>query len=317
MDVVVDMICSGLCFSDLALMQNSWGMSQFPLVAGHEGIGKIIEVGASVKQRKVGDMVGIGWMRSTCGSCRACIGSKENTCAAMMGGAVTPMVMQNGCFAKQVVVDSKFATPIPDGMDPASAAPLMCAGITVWNPLITYATPMSKVGINAVGGLGHLAVMFASKMGCEVVAMSRGMKKKDAALGFGATSFLDTKDQAQVDAVKGTFDLILDTAPVTGDMEGFFLPLLGPGGRYTTVGAPEDGKKMEFGNFTILPGSQSVGGTGYGTLSQLSDMFIFAARHKIVADVEQMPMSKLPEALEKLKKGEMPKLRITLMCDHA
>jgi uncharacterized zinc-type alcohol dehydrogenase-like protein len=171
---------------------------------------------------------------------------------------------------------------------------------------------MSKVGINAIGGLGHLAVQFAAKMGMEVVAMNRGMKKKDAALSFGASSYIDTTDEDKMAAQHGTFDLILDTAPVTADMLTM-LPLLGPEGKYVTVGAAHDGKKIEFANFQVLRGSNSVGGSMYGSLSQLRDMMIFCNRHNITADCEVMPMSELSEAFEKNEKGTMNKLRICVV----
>lgn len=313
-DVVVKIDSCGLCHSDLNMMDNSWGLTQFPMVAGHEGIGKITKVGDNVKNRKVGDLVGIGWMRNSCGGCGTCAKGWQNQCSDMMGEAIGPMMRQNGCFAEDCVIPAAFATPIPSGIDSVGAAPLMCAGITVWNPLVTHATSLSKVGVNAVGGLGHLAIQFAAKMGCEVVGMSRGPAKKDAALGFGAKSFIDTKDAEQMKAAAGSFDLILDTAPATGDMDAF-LPLLAAGGKYHTVGAPADGKKMEIGNFVILPGSQSVGASGFGSLAQLRDMMIFAARHGIVADYEKVPFSKLTEACEKLQSGKGEKMRVVLVRD--
>jgi len=314
MDVVVEIIASGLCHSDLAMMTNAWGMSQFPLVGGHEGVGRIVEVGANVGSRKVGDMVGVGWMRNSCQDCRVCLGAQENLCDGMMVGALTAFFTQNGTFAKHCVVPAKFATKIPDGLDPAAVSPLLCAGVTVWNPLNMYANHMSRVAVNAIGGLGHIAIQFAAKMGMDVVGMSRGMKKKDAAISFGATAFIDTKDPKQLEAAKGSFDLIIDTAPCTGDMS-MMLPLLAAGGKYVAVGAGADGKKMEVGTFDILAKSNHIGASGYGSLSQLSDMMIFAARHGIVSDCEKIPMSKLPEALEKLKSGNMSGYRIVLTRD--
>lgn len=311
-DVVVEIKYSGLCRSDYAMMTNEWGMSQFPLVGGHEGVGQIVEIGANVSSRKVGDTVGIGWMRNTCLECRHCLGAKENLCDMMMDGAMKSFFNESGTFAKFCVSPAKFAIPIPEGLDPKGAAPLVCAGITVWNPLVSNATFMSKVGINAIGGLGHLAVRFASKMGMEVVAMSRGMAKKDKALALGATSYVDTKDQAQMDAHAASFDFILDTAPVTQDM-GVWVKLLRGDGKYHKVGVPADGKNMEVAAMPrLLPKSLSIGGSSFGSLSQLNDMMLFCARHNIVADYEVMPMSKLTEALEKLEAGGGGAKRIVL-----
>jgi D-arabinose 1-dehydrogenase-like Zn-dependent alcohol dehydrogenase len=310
-DVVVEIMCSGLCFSDVAMMTNEWGMSAFPMVCGHEGVGKIVEIGAHVSTRKVGDVVGIGWMRDSCQDCRHCCAAKENLCDSMMPKGVGAFCELNGTFAKYTVGPAKFATPIPSGLDPKAAAPLMCAGITVWNPLVSNANYMSKVGINAVGGLGHLAVKFAAAMGMEVVGMSRGMAKKEKTLSFGAKAYIDTTDKSQMEAHAGSFDLILDTAPVTGDMS-VFLPLLRGEGKYVTVGAPGDGKKMEAGNFEVLPKSLSIKGSGYGSISQLSDMMIFCARHNITADYQEMPMSQLKEAVELMQSGKQTALRIVL-----
>jgi len=280
--------------------------------AGHEGIGRVVEIGANVKTRKVGDIVGLGWMRDSCGSCRCCMSARENLCADMLGNSFAVFNSCQGTFAEFCVSPEKYACPVPETLDPVSAAPLMCAGITVWNPLVTHANHMSKVGINAVGGLGHLAVQFAAKMGMEVVAMNRGMKKKDAALALGASCYIDSTDKDQMAAHHGTFDLLLDTAPVTAEMSTM-LPLLGPAGKYVTVGVTHDGKKMEFENGQILGRDNSVCGSTYGSLSQLQDMMIFCSRHNITADCEVMPMSELSEALEKNDKGTLKRLRLSVV----
>lgn len=311
-DVKVELLCSGVCSSDVSMVQNFWGVTKYPMVAGHEGIGKVVEVGANVKNRKVGDTVGLGWMRESCGACRCCMSARENLCPDMLGNSVAIFNTCQGTFAEFCVSPEKYACPIPETLDPVTAAPLMCAGITVWNPLVTHANSMSRVGVNAIGGLGHLAVQFAAKMGMEVVAMNRGMKKKDAALALGATRYVDTKDAAQMADLQGTLDLLLDCAPVTADMSAL-LPLLGPAGKYVTVGVTHDGKKLEFQNSNILGQDNSVVGSTYGSLSQLQDMFIFCSRHNITADCEVMPMSELSEALDKNDRGDMTRLRLTVV----
>lgn len=311
-DVVVEIIASGLCRSDIDYMKDLLGASTFPLVAGHEGVGRIVEVGEKVKTRKVGQLVGLGYLRDSCQGCRLCNSARENLCPQMTAYTAGAFNKQQGTFAEFCVSPEKFAYPIPEGLDPVAAAPLVCAGITVYSPLATYATHVSKVLINSLGGLGSLAVQFAAKMGCEVVVMSRGTKKKDQALSFGAHGYIDSTDAEQMRASEGRFDLILDTSPATADMQRI-MPLLRTCGHYTTVGIPEDGKKMEIGNFDLVPGGKHINGSIVGSVSQMEDMMVFAARHGIVADCETMPMSQLSEATEKLEAGQNTKMRIVLV----
>merc|ERR1711972_910837 len=230
----------------------------------------------------------------------------------MLSNTAAAFSSQQGTFAEFCVSPEKFATPIPEGVDPVAAAPLICAGITVYAPLATYATHVSKVLIVSLGGLGSMALQFASKMGCEVVCMSRGTKKREAALSFGAHAFIDSTDAQAVKASGGRFDLILDTSPSTADM-GLMLPLLRAGGRYVTVGLPTDGKTMEISNFGLVPGGNSVAGSVVGSISQIEDMMVFAARHGIVSDCETMPMSQLNEAVQMLDEGRNQKMRIVLV----
>jgi len=311
-DVVVEMIASGLCRSDIGVMSNEWGFSKFPLVAGHEGVGRIVEVGTNVKRRKVGQLVGLGWMRNSCQSCRHCTAARENMCSEMHAEATGALFSQGGTFAEFCVSPDKFAIPIPENLDPVAAGPLLCAGITVYNPLATYGTHLSKVLVVALGGLGSLAVQFAAKMGCEVVSMSRGSKKRAQALSFGASNHIDSNNAEEIKAAAGKFDLILDTSPATQDMSIMF-PLLSEMGRYVCVGLPSDGKRMEVSNFDVARKSKAVTGSMFGTISQMEDMMMFAARHGIVADCELMPMSQLAEAAEKLHEGTNEKMRIVLV----
>jgi uncharacterized zinc-type alcohol dehydrogenase-like protein len=311
-DVVVEMIVSGLCRSDLSMVTNEWGRCRYPMVAGHEGIGRVVQVGDLVKRRKVGQLVGLGWMRNSCQNCCFCNAAKENLCGEMQMHATVSMFSLKGTFAEFCVSPEKFAIPIPEGLDLVGAAPLVCAGITVYNPLSVHATHMSKVLVVSLGGLGGLALQFASKMGCEVVCMSRGEKKKAQALSFGAQDYIDSTVAEQLKASNGSFDLILDTSPVTADMD-LMLPLLKPGGKYVTVGMSSDGKKNEVGNMALVPSQKSVSGSIYGSISQLEDMMIFAARHGIVAECETMPMSKLEEAMRMLHDGKNQKTRIVVV----
>lgn len=311
-DVVVEILASGLCRSDLDIMTNAWGVSKFPLVAGHEGIGRIVEVGEKVMARKIGQLVSLGWMRDSCQSCRPCSSAKENLCPCMQSCTQKAFGTQQGTFAEFCVSPEKFAAPVPEGMDIVAAAPLICAGITVYAPLAMYATHISKVLIVSLGGLGSMAVQFAAKMGCEVVCMSRGAKKKEQALSFGAHGYIDSTDTQKVKASAGQFDVILDTSPATADMD-VILPLLREDGHYVTVGMPSDGKKMEIPNIGLVPGGKHVVGSCVGSIQQIEEMLIFAARHGIVADCETMPMSQIEEAAQKLEEGKNQKPRIVLV----
>jgi len=311
-DVVVEIIASGLCRSDLDVMLDDFGRSQFPVVCGHEGIGRIVEIGSKVRTREVGQLVALGWMRDSCQSCRCCNSARENICPRMLEYAARSFNAQQGTFAEFCVSPEKFATPIPKGLDPVSGAPLICAGLTVYTPLATYATHVSRVLIVSLGGLGGMALQFAAKMGCEVVCMSRGPKKKEQALALGAHSHIDSTSQEQLKASKGQFDLILDTSPATADM-GVMLDLLAANGRYVTVGLPTDGKSMKIPNLGLVPEAKGVAGSVVGSISQIEDMMIFAARHGIVADCETMPMSQLNEALQMLDEGRNQKMRIVLV----
>lgn len=310
-DVVVKMIASGLCRSDLDMMLNDWGMSQYPLVAGHEGIGFIVEVGQKVKTRKVGQLVCLGWMRDSCQSCRHCNAGRANICPEMMSLATNAFHTQQGTFAEYCVSPEKFAAPAPEGLDIAGAAPLICAGITVYTPLATYATHVSKVLIVSLGGLGGMAVQFAVKMGCEVIVMNRKTTKKEQALHLGAHGYIDSESLDQLKAAKGKFDLILDTTPKHADMS-MIMDLLRANGRYICVGLPSSGS-MTLHNFDLVPEAKGVAGSVVGSISQIEEMMIFAGRHGIIADCETMPMSRLSDAAETLEKGQNKKMRIVLV----
>mmetsp|Transcript_81469 Transcript_81469/g.143877 ORF Transcript_81469/g.143877 Transcript_81469/m.143877 type:complete len:344 (-) Transcript_81469:368-1399(-) len=300
-DVVVKIIASGLCRSDLDMMTNSWGVSEYPLVAGHEGIGFIVEVGQRVKTRKVGQLVCLGWMRDSCQSCRLCNAGQENVCCEMQPLARSAFHTQQGTFAEYCVSPEKFAVPAPEGLDVAPAAPLICAGLTVYTPLATYTTHVSKVLIVSLGGLGGMAVQFASKMGCEVVVMNRKTIKKEQALRLGAHSYIDSESEDQLKASAGKFDLILDTTPKHADMR-LIMPLLRANGRYVCVGLPSSGA-VELHNFDLVPEAKGIAGSVCGSISHIEDMMIFAARHGIVADCETMPMSQLGKAAQILEKA--------------
>lgn len=312
LDVKVKIECCGVCASDKSLVLDEWGFTQgAPIVAGHEGIGRVVAKGELVKFHEIGDLVGVGWMRSSCGGCLHCKRANENFCPEFWSGSIGTYLAMNGAFAEECVLDAKFACKIPEDLDPLVAAPLMCAGITVYGPLADNVTHMSKVGVNAVGGLGHLAIQFAAKMGCEVTAMNRGTKKKDVALGFGAHKYIDTTNEEEMKAAAGTLDFLLDTAPATPD-QSKFLPLLGAAGKYNAVGVPHDGKKMEFSVLDLLGASKSVAGTGYSNLARMNDMMMFASRHKIVADTQVMEFGQIEEALKMVAEGTQEKLRIVL-----
>jgi uncharacterized zinc-type alcohol dehydrogenase-like protein len=207
-DVEVQVEHCGLCHSDLSVLNNDWGFSQFPAVLGHEVVGRVVEVGPAAKGLKVGQPVGIGWTCQSCMHCRQCKSGNQNLCPQ----ATFTIVGHKGGFASRVRAHWAWTMPLPEKTDAAEAGPLLCGGITVFNPLAMYATPTSRVGIVGIGGLGHMAVKFAAAYGCDVTAFTSSESKFDEARGFGAHHVVSSRNQAAIRKLAGTFDLLLVTA---------------------------------------------------------------------------------------------------------
>lgn len=298
----------GLCHSDLSMRDNEWGMSQFPLVPGHEAIGRVTAVGAGVLGLKVGQRVGVGWTAHSCQHCGQCLDGKHNLCAS----AQPTLVKRHGAFAERVRVDGLWAVPIPDGLDPADAGPLLCGGITVFAPLREFAIPpTAKVGVVGIGGLGHLALQFARAWGCEVTAFTSSDAKGEEAKGFGAHHWVNSRDSKAIAKLAGSLDLILVTANAKLDWDAY-IAALAPNGRLHVVGAVLEPIPVQA--FSLIMGQKSISGSPTGSRKAIDEMLAFAARHQILPKTEHFPMSRVNEALDHLKAGKA-RYRVVLDAD--
>ena len=297
-DIEVQISHCGICHSDIHLIDDDWGLSQYPLVPGHEIVGNIIQVGPEVTSLQKGQRVGIGWQRSACLECEFCVRGDENLCAK----AEATCVGHFGGFAQCIRTDSRFAFPIPETLESENAAPLMCAGITVYSPLRAFnVLPHMRVGVIGVGGLGHLAVQFARAYGCEVTAFSHTPSKVGEAKKFGAHHFVSLADAADLEKQKGSLDFIISTA--YKDLNwGVFLETLRPDGKLCFVGIP--GKPLEIPLFSLLGGRKSICASPIGPRRFMTEMLDFAARHKITAKTESAPLEEAQAAVQKVRTGE-------------
>jgi len=295
--VEIDVLSCGICHSDLSMLENDWEMAAFPLVPGHEVVGKVAAVGDGVINVAVGDTVGLGWYSGSCLGCHQCMSGDHNLCAGVEG----TIVGRHGGFGDTVRCQAEWAIPLPDGVDLAKAGPLFCGGITVFNPIVQFdVRPTDRVGVIGIGGLGHLAVQFLSKWGCDVTAFTSTDAKADEAHQLGAHRVVNSRDPGQLEAVAGSFDFILSTVNVDLDWASF-LAALGPRGRLHSVGAVPS--PIPVPAFGIIPGQKSVSGSPLGSPATIATMLEFCARHGIEAVTEHFPMSEVNEAMEHLRSG--------------
>lgn len=294
-EVLVKITHSGICHSDIHLIDNDWSSSKYPFIPGHEIIGTVEEKGSQA-QLRVGQRVGIGWQCGACFQCEWCRQGKENSCPHNQATCVG----HHGGFAGQVIADGRFAFPIPDAIDPAKAAPLMCAGITVFSPLVDFkAGPGVKVGVVGIGGLGHLALQFARHFGCEVTAFSSTESKKAQALKLGAHHFVAAKAEALKDKT-ASVDILLST--VSGNLNWrTFLDLLRPEGKLVILGASQN--KMNFSPAVLIGDQKSIVGHNTGGRPMIERMLDAAAEGGIAPMIETAPLSKVNEAIAKVRKN--------------
>ncbi len=296
-DVEVAISHCGICHSDVHLVDDDWQMSTYPLVPGHEIVGTVQAVGRAVRNLETGQRVGIGWLRSTCLACAHCLAGEENLCpeqeATCMG--------HYGGFADRIRTDSRFVYPLPEKLPSESAAPLLCAGVTVYAPLRRHARPHMKVGVIGIGGLGHLALQFARAFGCEVTAFSSSEDKAADAQRLGAHHFVTTQAGAPTAEVAPSLDLILNTVHVDLNWPAF-VEALRPNGILCTVGA--GATPIAVPPFALLGAQKSLTGSVTGGRKLILEMLEFAARHDIRAHVQLAPMSDADAALDKVRRGE-------------
>lgn len=304
-EVEIDVINSGVCHSDLSMVDNDWGFSQYPLVAGHEVIGKIAAKGKDVQGLEVGTTVGLGWHCGYCGHCHSCKTGDQNLC----GQAQPTIAGHHGGFAEKVRAQATSVVAIPEGIDLASAGPLLCGGITVFNPIVQFDVKSTdKVAVIGIGGLGHLALQFLNAWGCEVTAFTSSESKRTEALGLGAHKTLNSRDEAEIEAAAGSFDFVISTVNVKLDWN-LYVGTLKPKGRLHFVGATTE--PLDLSVFSMLGAQRTVSASPVGSPATIETMLEFAKLHDIKPQVEVFPMAKINEAFDHLKSGNV-KYRIVL-----
>jgi len=297
-EVQIKVETCGICHSDLSMLNNDWGISAFPLVPGHEVIGNIESVGEQVKHLKVGQRVGVGWFSNSCMNCEWCVGGDHNLCGSTEG----VIVGRHGGFADRVRIDATWAISIPDGVNLESAGPLMCGGITVFNPILQFnVKPTNRVGVIGIGGLGHMALKFLDAYGCEVTAFSSNISKEEEAKSFGADHFINSSDADSLKKISGSLDFIISTVNVPLDWPAY-IDALRPKGRLHIVGGVMEPIPVPV--FPLLFGQKSVSASPLGSPNSMAVMLEFAARHQIEPMVETYPMDKVNDAMEKLRSGK-------------
>lgn len=298
----------GICHSDLSMRDDAWGMAQFPLVPGHEAAGTVVAKGELVSHLELGQRVGVGWQAGSCMHCRHCIGGDHNLCAEMQG----VIVGRHGGFADRVRCHADFAVALPEGVKSESAGPLFCGGITVFNPIVQFGVqPTHRVGVIGIGGLGHMALGFLNKWGCEVTAFTSSGAKMEEAKELGAHRCVNSRDDAAIEAEAGRHDFIISTVNVPLNWEAY-IGALSPRGRLHIVGAVLE--PIPVPAFPMMFGQRSISGSPIGSPATIAEMLAFCDRHDIAPAVETFKMSQVNDAFERLESGKA-RYRIVLEQD--
>jgi len=301
-DVLIDISYCGICHTDIHIVRGEWGPRSYPLVPGHEITGTVAAVGAEVTRHQVGDLVGVGCMVNACRECDNCTAGEEQYCVkgviGTYGDTDLDGTITQGGYASRIVVAEDFVLRIPDGLDPAPTAPLLCAGTTMYAPLRRWgAGPGKKVAIVGLGGLGHLGVKIATAMGAEVTVLSQTLKKREDGLALGATGYYASSDPSTFSTLAGSFDLIINTVNAQVDIDAY-LSLLGTGGTLVCIGIPP--APLSVHPFSLVGGRKAITSSLFAGISQTQEMLDFCAEHNITADVEVIPADKINEAYERV-----------------
>jgi len=308
-DVELDILFSGICHSDIHQVRAEWGgTGRFPMVPGHEIVGRVTAVGAEVTRFVAGDLAGIGCLVDSCRTCRQCGADHEQMCERGAAGTYNSTEMDRvtptyGGYAQQIVVTEHFALKVPSNLDLAGVAPLLCAGITTYSPLRQWGcTTGTRVGVVGLGGLGHMAVKLAAAMGAEVTMLSTSEGKRADSTRLGATDFGLTTDPATFKRLAGRFDLLIDTVSAQHDY-GAYLRLLCPFGTMVCVGAPPEPSPLAA--FALIGGNKRIAGSMIGGIRETQEMLDFCGARNLTADVEVIPASKIDEAYDRTVKGDV------------
>jgi alcohol dehydrogenase (NADP+) len=308
-DVVIDILFSGVCHSDIHNVRNDWGNAKHPMVPGHEIIGRVVEVGSAVSRFKLGDHVGVGCMVDSCQHCGPCGHGLEQYCEngnTLTYNDVDPHdgMPTYGGYSERIVVSDKFVVKVPDGLDLAAAAPLLCAGITTWSPLRHWKVgPGSRVAVVGLGGLGHMALKLAKALGAHVTLFSRSPGKDNDARRLGADRVVISTDKAQMAEVRGQFDLIIDTVPYVHDLNPY-VKTLALSGSLVLVGYLGPLQDM-LNTGPLVLGRKSVAGSVIGGIAETQEMLDFCGVHGITSDVEVINMQDINEAYERMLKSDV------------
>ncbi len=301
-DVLIAIEYAGICHSDIHTVNGDWGPQPFPVVPGHEIVGTVTEVGADVTRHAVGDRVGVGCMVSSCGECESCRNGDEQYCVQGMvptyAGTDRDGTTTQGGYSTHVVVDAGYVLSVPAGLDPAAAAPLLCAGITTYAPLRRWgAGPGRRVAVVGLGGLGHMAVKIAHALGAEVTVLSQSLKKQEDGLRLGADAYFATSDPSTFSQLAASFDLIVNTVSAVIDVDAY-LGLLAVDGTLVNVGAPAE--PLSLNAMSLISARRSYAGSMIGGIALTQEMLDFCGEHGIGAEVEVIDAAQVNEAYERV-----------------
>jgi uncharacterized zinc-type alcohol dehydrogenase-like protein len=307
-DVTIEILYCGVCHSDLHQARNDWANSIYPMVPGHEIIGRVVAVGSQVTRFKVGDHAGVGCMVDSCQTCEACEEGEEQYCSCFPTFTYNALDREGaptyGGYSDRIVVKERFVVKIPDGLDLAGAAPLLCAGITTWSPLRHWkVNDKSRVAVVGLGGLGHMAIKLAKALGAHVTLFTRSPGKSDDARRLGADEIVLSTDPDQMATAGGRFDLIIDTVPYAHDLNPY-LPTLAINGTIVLVGylgplePPVD-------SVPLIMGRKSIAGSLIGGIAETQALFDFCGKHGVISDIEVIRMRDINEAYERLLKADV------------
>ncbi|RBP51347.1 NADPH-dependent aldehyde reductase Ahr [Arenicella xantha] len=297
-DVEIDVEYCGICHSDLSVLDSEWGRTNYPMVPGHEVVGKIAAIGDQVNGLAIGDRVGLGWHAGSCDHCDMCDTGDHNLCSQSQ-----PTIMgRHGGFADRVRAAGNSVIKLPEGMDAQSAGPLFCGGITVFNPLVQFdVKPTDRVAVIGIGGLGHMALQFLNAWGCDVTAFTSSEDKRDELLSMGAHHVLNSRDAEQLKQASGSFDMIISTVNVKLDWNSY-LGTLAPRGRLHFVGAALD--PLDIGVFNMMGKQLSVSASTIGSPATIKQMLEFANLHNIKPIIETYKFDDVNAAVERLRSGK-------------
>ncbi|MFC5512599.1 NAD(P)-dependent alcohol dehydrogenase [Massilia jejuensis] len=308
-DVVIDILYCGVCHSDLHTARNDWGNSMYPVVPGHEIVGRVVGVGAGVTRFKEGDSVGVGCMVDSCQHCAPCEHGYEQYCENQATYTYNGLDRHDGTpthggYSERIVVSDRFVLKMPQGLDLAGAAPLLCAGITTWSPLRHWKVgPGSKVAVVGLGGLGHMALKLANALGADVTLFTRSAGKEDDARRLGAHRVVLSTDDGAMAAVAGRFDLIIDTVPYVHDLNPY-IPTLATGGTLVLVGYLGE-LEPALNTVPMVMNRKSVGGSLIGGIAETQEMLDFCGKHGITADIETIAIEEINGAYERMLKSDV------------